>query len=254
MTTHESRHEIELDDTWAYGPGILHGGFLLELLAAHAVTEAHPHPLSTSAHFLSSPKIGPAEIQVTRLRAGRSTTVTRVALVQEKVCLDAVVTAGRLAPSSTVVYQDLAVPDLPNLEDCVRTEVEWEDGQHNGIATNLDILLDPATAGWAEGSPTEVGEVRGWLRSATGRENDPLFLITLADGLPPIPLALGMKGWVPTVQLTVNVRARPAPGWVRAVQRSHLIADGWLDEECLLWDSSGALVAQATQLAAYRPG
>ena len=55
------------------------------------------------------------------------------------------------------------------------------------------------------------------------------------------------------MQLTVNVRALPAPGWVRAVQRSHLIADGWLDEECLLWDSSGALVAQATQLAAYRP-
>ncbi len=264
MTTHESRHEIELDGTWAYGPGILHGGFLLELLAGHAVTDTHPHPLSTTAHFLSSPKIGPAELHVTRLREGRSTTVTRVALVQEKVCLDVVVTAGRLPATSSPVYADLAVPSLPEPEQCVATEVEWEDGQHNGIAVNLDIRLDPETAGWSPGAVPgkrpvqgtsevqDAAEVRGWLRSATGRENDALFLLTLADGFPPVTFPLGIKGWAPTVQLTVNVRALPAPGWVRGVQRAHLVSGGWFDEECQLWDSTGALVVQATQLAAYR--
>jgi hypothetical protein len=36
------------------------------------------------------------------------------------------------------------------------------------------------------------------------------------------------------------------------VQRARLLQDGWLDEECELWDSRGRLVAQARQLAGYR--
>ncbi len=58
----------------------------------------------------------------------------------------------------------------------------------------------------------------------------------------------------PTGALTVLLRGLPAPGWVRAVQRARLLQDGWLDEECLLWDSRGRLVAQARQLAGYRTG
>ena len=64
--------------------------------------------------------------------------------------------------------------------------------------------------------------------------------------------ALGLTGWVPTVELTVHVRALPAPGWLRVVQRRSVIADGWLDETCEIWDSTDRLVAQAVQLAGYR--
>ena len=45
---------IPLDDTWAYGPGILHGGWLLETVVEAALRHsAHPHPLAVSAHFSS---------------------------------------------------------------------------------------------------------------------------------------------------------------------------------------------------------
>ena len=57
---------------------------------------------------------------------------------------------------------------------------------------------------------------------------------------------------MPTVELTVHVRALPAPGWLRLVQRAQLLQDGWLDESCEIWDSTDRLVAQATQLAGYR--
>ena len=70
--------------------------------------------------------------------------------------------------------------------------------------------------------------------------------------LPPVTFDLGLFGWVPTLELTVLLRGLPAPGWIRAVQRATLLQDGWLDEECLLWDSRGRLVAQARQLAGYR--
>ena len=92
----------------------------------------------------------------------------------------------------------------------------------------------------------------GWIRSAHGRAVDPLFLLTVADALPPVTLELGIPGWVPTVELTVLLRCVPADGWLRVVQRARSVHGGWLDEECEVWDSTGRLVAQARQLAGYR--
>ena len=91
-----------------------------------------------------------------------------------------------------------------------------------------------------------------WLRSATGHPVDPLFLLCVADALPPVTVDLGIPGWVPTVELTVHLRAVPADGWLRVVHRARLVAGGWLDEDCEVWDSPGRLVAQARQLAVYR--
>ena len=59
---------------------------------------------------------------------------------------------------------------------------------------------------------------------------------------------------MPTLELTAYVRALPAPGPVRVLQRARLIDDQRVDEECLVWDSRGRLVAQCTQLAAIRLG
>jgi hypothetical protein len=60
---------------------------------------------------------------------------------------------------------------------------------------------------------------------------------------------LGAFGWAPTVELTVLLRAVPAPGWLRVEARTHSVAGGWFDEEARAWDSTGRLVAQSRQLA-----
>ncbi len=57
---------------------------------------------------------------------------------------------------------------------------------------------------------------------------------------------------MPTLELTTYVRAVPAPGPVRVLQRAQLIQGGRVDEVCFVWDSQGRLVAQGTQLAAIR--
>ena len=244
--------DVELDDTWAYGPGTQHGGFLLELLATSALAGGtHPDPLAVSGHFLSAPRLGPARVRVEVLRTGRSVSTVRAALVQEgRTCLDAVVTAGRLGVPGPPAYVDAAPPALPPLEACVRNERQ-EGEPRNGITEQLDLRLDPVAAGWLS-APSDRAEVRGWVRYVSGADAGPLQLLCLADALPPVTFALGLRGWVPTVELTVHVRARPAPGWLRVVQRASLLQDGWLDETCEIWDSNDRLVAQATQLAGYR--
>jgi hypothetical protein len=54
------------------------------------------------------------------------------------------------------------------------------------------------------------------------------------------------------LDLTVYVRARPAPGPLQLRMRTQLIQDGFADEVCAGWDSAGRLVLQSSQLAALR--
>jgi Thioesterase-like superfamily len=245
---------IELDPTWAVGDRP-HGGYLLRLLAAAAVDESHPHPFAVSAHYLASPTGGPADVTVERLRTGRRVTSSRVRLEQDGVHrVEVLVTAGRheAAPEPYWTAPGSAPPELPAWADCPRAPAVRADGVPIGFLDHVDMRLDPATAGYASGSPSGAGVVRGWLGRADGADVTALDLLVLADALPPVTFDLGMYGWVPTVELTVLVRGLPAPGPLRAEQRSSLLADGWLDEDCLLWDSTGRLVAQARQLAGYR--
>ncbi|HEV7624932.1 MAG TPA: thioesterase family protein, partial [Streptomyces sp.] len=67
--------------------------------------------------------------------------------------------------------------------------------------------------------------------------------------LPPTAFELGLRGWVPTVELTVHVRARPASGPLRVSVSTVNLAGGYLEEDVQIWDSADRLVAQSRQLA-----
>jgi hypothetical protein len=77
-------------------------------------------------------------------------------------------------------------------------------------------------------------------------------LLYVADSMPPATFTLGSVGWVPTLELTVYVRAVPAPGPVRIRQRARLLGGDLVDQVCEVWDARDRVVAQATQLAAVR--
>lgn len=246
--------DVELGDQWAYGAGTLHGGWLLELITAAALTgTSHPHPLAVSAQFASRASLGPARVEVERVREGRSVASLRARLVQDGAArVDVLLSAGTLPGPHVAPYRvDAEPPALPDPDDCVLSGPPPGHAR-NGLLEQLDVRVDPATSGYLRGEPGGGTEVRAWVRATSGREPDPLLLLTVADALPPVTFELGLPGWVPTVELTVHLRAVPAPGWLRCVQRATVMHGGWLDEECQVWDSAGRLVAQARQLAAYR--
>jgi Acyl-CoA thioesterase C-terminal domain/Acyl-CoA thioesterase N-terminal domain len=248
------RYAAELDPAWRIGTKA-NGGYLLALVARAALDAAgpdHPHPVAASAHYLAAPRPGPAEIEVAVLRRGRSAVQLRAGLlVGGSRCVEALVTCGRLPAGGAPYWDGVPVPQLPAEEDCV--PVPPEDPRFPvPMFGEVALRLDPATAGFALGRPAGAGEIRGWARISP-QPPDPYALLVAVDCLPPATFDLGLAGsWVPTLELTAHLRALPAAGPLRVRQRARLVAHDRVDEDCDVWDSTGALVASGRQLAAVR--
>jgi len=253
MTGSVIAHQLLVDGSWSVG-GKPHGGYLLRSAVELALDDEHPHPMAVSAHYVSSPDEAPAQVEVERVRTGRRVATSRVRLSQGGAArVDVLLSAGRWTPEEQPYWSGPGgPPDLPPVELCPRVPTVGPTGRTVGYFDHVDARLDPATARWAVGEPQGQAEVRGWMRRDDGADAGPLDLLVFCDAMPPVTFDLGLMGWVPTLELTVHVRALPAPGWLRVVQRARLLQDGWLDEECEVWDSRDRLVAQARQLAGYR--
>jgi acyl-coenzyme A thioesterase PaaI-like protein len=261
------RYEVMPDGRFAMAPSspgvpaAINGGVLIAtVLSAVLADSPHPHPVSTSVHFLRVPKLAPAHVQVDWLKQGKTTAVARAALIQDDVLLvDATVAAGTLPartlpaaapePSDGAPSWTASPPAFPPVQDCIPLRA------NKGFAGQVDLRLDPATAGWLDGQPSGTPEIRGYFQLRDYRDPDAYLLALAVDVLPPAVFGLGAVAWAPTVELTWHMRAVPAPGQLRVAARARHVSDGWFDEEAEVWDSSGQLVAQSRQLARVgRPG
>ena len=76
-----------------------------------------------------------------------------------------------------------------------------------------------------------------------------MWLPLFADAFPPaLHSRIGRVGWVPTIELTVHVRRRPAAGWLLARLECDDVDGGRMIESGTLWDATGAVVARSRQL------
>lgn len=248
---------IELPAGWTIF-GALNGGYLLAVLGrALADTLPHPDPFTVSAHYLSASRPGPATVRTETVRTGRSLSTGQASLFQhedgrEVERIRVLASYGDLAALPDDVRTSAPVPEFAPLEQCFGPEDAPGSTDEQPIASRLLLKLDPATIGWALGQPSGKGVSKAWFGLADGRDVDPLALLLAVDALPPTAFDLGIKGWVPTVELTVHVRALPAPGPVRVVITTRNLAGGYLEEDAEVWDSADRLVAQSRQLARVR--
>ncbi len=249
--TGDSSYVADLRPGWVVGAGV-NGGYLLATLGrAIRRSSAHPDPLTISAYYLTASQPGPATLHTRVLREGGTTTVAADLAQDGATRITALATYGDLDRLPRDVGTTATEPDLPPREECWGTDLAPPEFRETAppLLSRFRLLLDPATAGWAVGSPSGRGLIQGWFRLNDGREPDPLSLLLAVDAMPPVTFELGRMGWAPTLELTAHVRADPAPGWLKLRHETRNLAGGMFEEDCEVWDSAGRLVAQSRQLA-----
>jgi acyl-CoA thioesterase len=236
---------IDISDQWS-GLATVNGGFLLaNCLKALDAELPFPDPIVVSGFYLRPANPGPAEIRTEVIRAGRTTGFGQASLEQGGKEVLRITAAFSDLNSVPVEFLGRTPPKLPDPANCTRLP---------GLA---DITLGkrfeyraPAFPGWLTGTPSGDPSAEFWMRFADGRDADTLTLPFFVDAAPPVVLELGASST--TIELSVHVRARPAPGWLALRVTTRYVSGGYHEEDVEVWDSAGTLVAQSRQLALVR--
>ena len=254
-------YDVDLSAGWTIINAV-NGGYLLAVLG-RALADALPHsdPFTVSAHYLTASQPGPAVVRTDVVRTGRTLSTGQASLFQyddegrEVERIRVLASYGDLDALPDDVRTTALPPAIPPMDQCFGPQdAPAPIPGSSAITDRLFLKLDPATLGWALGAPSGKGEMRSWFGLADGRDADPLSLLLAVDALPPTAFEIGLSGWVPTVELTVHVRCRPAPGPLRVSITTRNLAGGFLEEDAEVWDSADRLVAQSRQLARARLG
>lgn len=239
---------VDLSTNWNIGDNANGGYAMSAVLRALIAVGGHPDPISVTTHFLRPIQGGGrAQVEADLVRRGRTVTVARGSLSQAgKQRLVVTAALGELdAGDFADVSIDQPPPEFAGPDDCVDRSGSLQ-GVDLAIASRVDVRLPPGRtqAGGADDAVTE-----GWIRFVDGTPPSTLALVLFADAFPPSLFSkLGRVGWVPTIELTVHVRRRPAPGWIQARFECDDLADGRMIESGTLWDSTGRVVGRSRQL------
>lgn len=228
----------------------VNGGYVLATIG-RALRAALPHrdPLSINAFYLAPCGLGPVEIETTILKAGGKTSFASANLSQD----------DALRVRATAAYTDLAdlqgeswrnaePPEAPAFSDTQPSPLRFLE-----IHDRIDMRLVTGQEVFSEGAKPGSGEFVAWLQHRDGAQIDTLDLLMFCDIMPPPPFSLfGPFGWVPTVELTVQCRAVPAPGPILGRLVCHHLTDGIVEADGDFWDSTGSLVALSRQTMKVR--
>jgi acyl-CoA thioesterase len=244
----DGRYEAHLTDRWTALGGTPNGGYMLAVcLRALAAEMPLPDPLVTSAYFLRPGAIGAAEIRTELVRSGRRTATGQSTLHQDgREIVRLVATFGDLGNAGGRTAAFASAPELPPPGEAVDM---LDGGSLPGVTITERVEYRAARRpGWTRGEPGGEPRLEFWMRFRDGREPDPLALTALVDAAAPAVLDLGVRGSA-TLELTVHVRRRPAPGWLACRASTRHVIGGYHEEDFEIWDSRGRLVAQSRQFA-----
>ncbi|WP_067716655.1 thioesterase family protein [Nocardia yamanashiensis] len=255
------RYAGVIDPTWTIGPKV-HGGTMVagsaaaatEWLRRTAPDHAAMFPISASTDFLGAPDPGEVEYTVRTRKVGRQICLIDASLIQGgRTLVHTAFTFSHLDDTAPAYTADHAgdMPPEPSA-DAMHYDSANPMGKLVHVAEGASVAIDPKWAAFLRGETAEP-QLRLWIRPRAGDEQDPdvsaYFAMMAADMSPPVPMNLGQFGWAPTVQLTTYLRRRPAPGWLRVIAHAREVGGRMFDEDQLVIDSTGAVVAQSRQLA-----
>ena len=251
--TGPGRFSVTVDPAWFVQTGP-NGGYVAALLMRGLETivndPARPARAMT-IHYLKPAVEGPAELEVDVLRAGRSLSFLAVRLLQGGALLATGLASFGVGRAELAFQVERPPGDLPHADTLP--------------APQRPPLLTPPIAERLDYRPVEPAELFSgappefwcWLRLRDPRPLDAAVLALYVDAMiPTLFLRATTPVVVPTLDLTVHLRATPPPdytGWCLAHVRTRTVAEGFAEEDCDIYDESGTLLAQSRQLGLVVP-
>jgi acyl-CoA thioesterase len=254
MRVAEDRFSAECRAGWLVTDGAAPNGGYLMAIAARAMTQRaqRPDPVTLTAHFLAPPTLGPLVIETELVRSGGRHRTVAARLLQDDVeCVRLLGAFGDLERAEGPSRIDREPPPWPPVEELSDPLERRGDVKVPEIMHRLEHRMPPETLGWMRGEPSGAGIHGGHCRWPDAERIDGLGLLFVVDAYAPTVFDLGVTGigWAPTMELTVQVRARPAAGWLTTYFATRGLTDGYFEEDGEVWDQTGRLVALSRQLA-----
>jgi acyl-CoA thioesterase len=249
----EGQWRGELAEDWDI-LGNTNGGYMQAISArASSMAVEGRDPVSVTGHFTRPGHTGPVEIETEVVRHGRRFSVVRARMIQDDSVILETLGTFRLPPSeaSEILLSDIDPPDIPSANRCIPLTAAIDAPFPPPLMDQIDLRLTPDLAETFMGSAAgKKALVEGWFALKNNEELDPFALILTCDSFPPTAFAANFPvGWTPTLELTVHIRNPRTTGWLKCQFKSHFITGGFIEEDGLIWDEDGRLVAQSRQLS-----
>lgn len=239
-----------ITDEWSIN-GNPNGGYLLAaMLSSMKKCTDKTHAAIITANYISKTLISDAEIKVENISEGRFFNRLQAGLYQDgKEKIRAWGTFSEESDCPGEKRYESEEPALAPLDKCITIP---EMGPYT-LFRNMEVRLDPECAEWFSGKLSSVSVHKGWVRFKDERPHDITGLIIMADAFPPPVLSShGPVAWVPTIELSINIRKIPQSTWLKGFFRSRFITCGLVEEDGEMWDESGELVLISRQISQFR--
>ncbi len=250
--------QTRISPDWRVGRGP-HGGYLAAIMLralTEAVAEPERAPRSLTIHYASAPTPGPALIQVTLERHGRSLSTLSARLTQEgklKMLALAAFSTAWQAPEVDALPMPAFPPPDP---ERISPPALFKDAP----PFTRQLVMQPrvgAVPFIGADAPMELG---GWIGLPEPRPVDAPAVALFCDAwFPPTFIALTAPALAPTVDLTIHFRQPLIPSernpdeMCLSVFRTRLLHEGFFEEDGVIWAADGTVLAQSRQLGIAIP-
>jgi acyl-CoA thioesterase len=242
---------VSVSSNWSINE-LPNGGYMMALLANSLLQESTKKKIAVlTATFIARSVPGDALVLVERIAASSQFERYEARLIQNQT--ENIRALGTFVDEDmvcTVNRHESDAPAVAPLDECIPIPQM----NHFTLYDQVEVRLDPACAGWLNNLHAEKSEFKGWIRFRDERPYDALSLLVVADAFPPpVYASQGLAAWVPTLEMSVNLRKLPSSAWLKCIFRTRFVTCGLAEEDGEVWDATGELVALSRQIAHYRP-
>jgi acyl-CoA thioesterase len=238
---------IEISSDWnIVAP---HGGYLMAIAGnVFLETTGFKFPLSMTAYYHRPTLPGKAILYVDRVMENKRLVTAKIALIQddtEIISFIGTFTRENAFKGLTIIQKQ---PLLPDPNTCIELPLP-----RYPFFNQVKLCVPPAQFSWLDGDDRGETCFSGYFSFQDDRPLDGLAVLLLADASPPPILRYtGPVQWVPTIEMSVQVRTIPSGTSLGFLSSTNFVTNGLTETDVELWSEKGEIVAIGRQLAVIR--